>query len=168
MRSIKTGEERRLKRKFQNYLFPFQAEKRKANLIFSYKTETQCSGQPEGHGMVTPGCDGASQGSESNLGCCGLGAPHRKVCGDRTTLSQWTLMFPTQTSSITDKTSGCGPILTCPSDPSSGREPLGCVPHSKAPVPAALPRISHCVHSAFSHPDTGGTPGTAGGTGEEK
>lgn len=111
--------------------------------------------------MVTPGCDSASQGGESKLGCCGLGAPHKKVSGDGTTLSQWTLMFLTQSSSITDKTSGCAPILTCPGDPSSGREPLGCVSHGKAPaaVPAALPSISHCGHSASSHPGTEGGPG---------
>lgn len=112
MKSIKTGEERKLRRKFQNYLFPFQIGKRKANLIFFLQNRNAvfraAGGLWDGH---------ARRGRRfprwvmQSWGCCGLSAPHRKVCRDGTTLSLslWALMSLTQRSSIAVKTGGVAP-----------------------------------------------------------
>lgn len=131
VKSTKTGEERKLRRKFQNYLFLFQTGKRKASLIFSCKRETWCSGQPEVVGMVTAGWDGISSWGETELRCCRLDAPSPRRCRYSTTLSLWALIL-TQSSRISVKSGGCGSILTCPCDPPSARALLDFVTHNKA------------------------------------
>lgn len=59
------------------------------------------------------------QGVRQNRGAVGLTHPTRR-CRDGTTLSLWALAL-TQSSRTPVKTSGCGPILTCPCDLRLGR-----------------------------------------------
>lgn len=127
MKSTKTGEERKLRRKFQNYLYLFQSGKRKASLIFSCKTETLCSGQPEVLGWSLQAGMAFPHGVRQNWGAAGLMHPTRK-CRYGTTLSLWALIL-TQSSRTAVKTSG--PILTCPCDPHSARALRDFVTHNK-------------------------------------
>lgn len=137
VKSTKTGEERKLRRKFQNYLFLFQTGKRKASLIFSCRTENMVFWAVRWCCDGLSGWDDISSGGETELGCCKLDALYKKVQIQHPTeythptLSLWALIL-TQNSRTAAKTCGCGLILTCPCDPSSRRALLDFVTHNKA------------------------------------
>lgn len=91
------------------------------------------------------------QGVRQNWGAVGLTHPTRR-CRDSTTLSLWALAL-TQSSRTPVKTSGCGPILTCPCDLRLGKsiaglcDPLQVSGHTNPAVPATLKQEGHSRRS---------------------